>query len=142
MRPFIRICLFALLTAVVGLVTWSTSSCLDVTPIIVERESAAVGTECVRCLESPNGCAGLIAKCRADPEYPTCGPIYDCMVERACLDLPILDDKIRCGLPCAQEAGVVSTDDPIVTNYMLGLVICAQQNCPAECNLTEGGVGP
>jgi hypothetical protein len=64
------------------------------------------------------------------------------MVTRTCLDQPSLDAKIRCGLPCAQEAGIVSVDDPLVTNYLLGLVLCAQQKCPVECDLTEGGVSP
>ncbi|MFO0742398.1 MAG: hypothetical protein U0270_41375 [Labilithrix sp.] len=111
------------------------------TPIVVIKDSSATSTKCVQCLESPAGCASLIAACRSDPENPECGGIYDCMVANTCLDLPVLDDKIRCGLPCAQEAGVASTDDPIVTNYLLGLVLCAQKNCPVDCDLTEGGVG-
>ena len=118
------------------------SGCLDVTPIVVERESSALGaSECVSCLESPGGCAGLIADCRVDPRFPRCGGIYDCMVERGCLASPGVDDKIRCSLPCAQEAGVADVDDPLVTDYLLALLLCAQKECPAACALTEGGVG-
>src|SRR5690242_18629535 len=96
-------------------------ACLDVTPIIVERDAFQPDATCLRCLETPEGCRSLIDSCQANAR---CKPAYACMVERSCLDLLTIDDKIKCGLPCAQEAGVESLSDPIVSTYLLGLVSC------------------
>ena len=53
-----------------GVVLRALPSCLDVTPIIVVKDSSATSTKCVQCVESSTGCASLIAACRSSTENP------------------------------------------------------------------------
>ncbi len=116
------------------------SACLTIEPVVVEKDAKGVGNgECLRCIEEPATCAGLIDECRA--KYPACGPAFECIRREACFDLLTLDDKINCGLPCAQDAGIVSAADPVVSTYLVGLVACAQQKCALQCNLSDAGIG-
>ncbi len=117
------------------------SACLDITPIIVDRDArggGAGGTGCLKCLEQPATCEGIVDQCNLDPR---CTPVFACIVRLECFDLPTLDDKINCALPCAQDAGIVSADDPVITNYLVGFVGCAQQKCATECDLSDAGLG-
>ena len=114
------------------------SGCLDVTPIVVEHDAKGTDGSCLLCLQEPQNCRGLIEQCEGDPR---CGPVYACMVQEACLDMLTLNDKIQCGLPCAQDAGIVSTTDPVISTYLVGLVACGQERCAAPCNLPDGGIG-
>jgi hypothetical protein len=115
------------------------SACLSVTPIVVERDaSGGPDAGCLACLQLPDRCGGLIEQCQNDPR---CVPAYACIVRDSCLDLHTLDDKIKCGLPCAQDAGIQSVTDPVVSTYLVGLVACGQQKCAVPCNLGEGGIG-
>ena len=120
----------------------SLSACLDVTPIIVDRDargsSGGVDASCLKCLEQPESCEGIIDQCKQDPR---CDPVYGCIVGLACLDLPTLDDKINCSLPCAQDAGILSVNDPVISTYLVGLVGCAQQKCADPCNLSDASLG-
>jgi hypothetical protein len=113
-------------------------ACLDVTPIVVERDAFDPDASCLRCLEQPEGCASLIASCQ---EEARCKPAYACIVAQGCFDLRTIDDKIKCGLPCAQEAGVDNVSDPVITTYLLGLVACGQQKCAVSCNLQDATIG-
>jgi hypothetical protein len=118
-------------------------ACLDVTPLVVEKEASIAATDfpCLRCLQSPDadgGCANEIADCTNDPR---CEPIYECIVALACVDLPTIDDKLQCGLPCAQEAGVSTTEDPIVAK-LLAWVRCGETGCADPCNLRDAGIAP
>ena len=116
------------------------SACLDITPIIVDRDgqSAVPDASCVKCLERPETCEGIIDQCGQDPR---CAPVYVCISKLACLDLLTLDDKIKCSLPCAQDAGIVSVSDPVIANYLVGLVGCAQEKCALPCNLSDASIG-
>jgi hypothetical protein len=117
------------------------SACLDITPIIVERDAHGGGdsdASCLKCLEQPESCEGIIEQCQQDPR---CIPVYKCIVREACLDLRTLDDKISCSLPCAQDAGILSSSDPVISTYLVGLVGCAQQKCAAACNLSDASIG-
>lgn len=115
------------------------SACLTVTPIIVERDAfGGPDAGCLECLQLPDRCGGLIEQCKSDPR---CTPVYSCIERDRCLDLHTLDDKIKCGLPCAQDAGIQSVTDPVVSTYLVGLVGCGQQKCAVPCNLGEGGIG-
>jgi hypothetical protein len=115
------------------------SACLTVTPIIVERDAyGGADAGCLKCLDQPATCSGIIESCQDDPR---CKPVYACMVRETCLDLLTLDDKIKCGLPCAQDAGIQSSSDPVIATYLVGLVACAQEKCAEPCNISEGGVG-
>ena len=114
------------------------AACLTITPIIVERDASTGDAGCLTCLQDPGTCEGLIDQCQNDPR---CKPVYACIVRDTCLDLLTLDDKIKCSLPCAQDAGIVSVNDPVVSTYLIGLVACAQEKCAVRCNLGEGGIG-
>jgi hypothetical protein len=116
------------------------SACLDVTPIIVERDASAAVADasCLKCLEQPDTCEGIIDQCKEDPR---CQPVYVCITSLACLDLRTLDDKINCSLPCAQDAGILSASDPVISTYLVGLVGCAQQKCADPCNLSDASLG-
>ena len=116
------------------------SACLDVTPIIVDRDGRATEADasCVKCLEQPDTCEGIIDQCKEDPR---CEPVYVCISALACLDLRTLDDKINCSLPCAQDAGILSANDPVISTYLVGLVGCAQQKCADPCNLSDASLG-
>ncbi|MDB5216151.1 MAG: hypothetical protein JWO86_4078 [Myxococcaceae bacterium] len=115
------------------------SACLEITPIVVERDARVSASDsCLKCLEAPESCAGIIEQCQQDPR---CNPVYACIVREACLDLRTLDDKINCSLPCAQDAGILSATDPVIATYLVGLVGCAQQKCAVACNLSDAGIG-
>jgi hypothetical protein len=116
------------------------SACLTIEPIIVEKDARGrVGdASCLLCVEQPEACSGLIEECQGDPR---CKPAFACIEREGCFDLPTLDDKINCGLPCAADAGIQSATDPVIATYLVGLVACAQQKCAVPCNLSEGGVG-
>jgi hypothetical protein len=132
-----RLILFASLALLFGVVRlWA--ACLDVTPIIVEYDAFDPDASCLKCLQQPENCATNIAACE---EVPKCKAAYACMVAQACLDLRRLDDKITCGLPCAQDAGVESVSDPVVTEHLLGFVECGQEKCPEPCNLVDASIG-
>jgi len=112
-------------------------ACVDVTPIFVAPRDAGFLAEasCSVCLEDPNGCNDKLDACRADPR---CAPVLACVIAIHCFDRPTLDDKLTCGLPCAAEAGITSTDDPTIA-YLLDVVKCGQTRCPVACNLGDGG---
>jgi hypothetical protein len=115
-----------------------TVACLDITPIVVEREVSAADTQCFACLEEPTACGALIDACYADPR---CAPVYVCVEKERCLDRPVLDDKILCGLPCAADAGITRIEDPLVSTYLVGLLACAKEKCEAQCDLTDASIG-
>jgi hypothetical protein len=131
---------FVLISALVVLVIGlrSLSACLEVEPIVVEKDSTRGSGGCLACLELPESCSGIIEECQADPR---CKPAFQCIEREACFELLTLDDKINCGLPCAADAGIQAASDPVVSVYLVGLVACAQQKCAAPCNLSDGGIG-
>jgi hypothetical protein len=112
-------------------------ACLDETPILVDIDAFDPDSSCLACLQGPDACADLIVSCEADS---ICNPTYACMVARSCLDLRTVDDKIKCGLVCAQEAGVHSLQDP-ETAYLVSFVSCGRQRCPAPCHLIDANIG-
>lgn len=116
----------------------SMSACLEVEPIVVEKDASGRSAGCLLCLEKPESCAGLIEECQGDPR---CKPAFACIEREACFDLLTLDDKINCGLPCAADAGIQSAADPVISTYLVGLVACAQQKCAVPCNLSDAGIG-
>jgi hypothetical protein len=115
------------------------SACLDVTPIVVPpKEAGSVDGGCTLCLERPaseQGCREVLDRCRADLG---CQPVLACVEALGCFDLPAIDDKLNCGLPCIQDAGITSVDDPRVAG-VLNVVKCGQTTCGVACNLGDGG---
>jgi hypothetical protein len=133
----------ALVLALLAVVTAATTvGCYDVTPIYVAPKEAGLIADagCSKCLNKPvpdNGCADNVAECHADER---CAGVLACLEALECLDRPGLDDKLNCGLPCANEAGITTTTDPVITT-LLDLVKCAQLHCSIECDLGDGGLG-
>lgn len=128
-------------TVVVGAaLVWLAPACLEITPIIVEKDSALpADAGCVSCLELPDRCGFIIVKCNGDPR---CVPVYACITRERCFDLPTIDDKITCGLPCAADAGITRLNDPFVDEYLVSLLACAREKCAVPCNLSdEAGPG-
>jgi hypothetical protein len=113
-------------------------ACLDTTPIIVSTDAFQADAGCFKCLEQPENCLDNLQACVDDQR---CKPAYDCIVAQSCLDLRTIDDKIKCGLPCAQEAGIESVTDPVVSTHLVGILACGQQKCAEPCNLDDSGVG-
>lgn len=116
-------------------------ACLDVTPVYVpEREaSAANGEPCLACLDEPNadgGCRDQIDVCLGNAK---CAEVYRCVAANACFDLPTLDDKIFCTVPCLEDAGITTTGDPTV-GVLVDVVKCGQSGCGVACNLGDAGI--
>jgi hypothetical protein len=110
-------------------------ACLDVTPIVVVRDASIdPDASCLLCVQQPENCLDVIADCQGNPR---CKPAFECIVRDSCLDLPTLDDKIKCGLPCAQEAGIETIDDPVISTHLVALVACGQSKCAVPCNLQD-----
>jgi hypothetical protein len=112
-------------------------ACIDVRPIVVDNDAFDPDSSCLVCLQEPQNCADLIVSCEADA---ICNPTYTCMLARSCLDLRTIDDKIKCGLACAQEAGVHSLEDP-TTAYLVNFVSCGRQKCAGSCNIVDANIG-
>lgn len=97
---------------------------------------------CVGCLNTPDdaappGCDSELALCRANPK---CAATYTCALATGCFQQPTFRDIINCGLPCAEEAGIMSTNDPAVT-LIYNIAVCAQCNCNGPCAIGDAGVG-
>ncbi len=114
------------------------AACVDTTPIVIDKgDTFQEDASCLSCLETPAACGELIGQCKADTR---CLPVYDCLLAEHCLDLESFDDKINCGIPCAQSEGIVSLNDPVVSTYMAGLVRCSTEQCAIPCNVGDSGV--
>ena len=126
----------ALAVALVALAR-ATSGCLNVTPVVVENDAEApTNVTCLPCLQRADRCADIIEACEAEPG---CKRIYDCMVERQCLNMPTLALKVKTGLQCAQDNGVTTPDDPLIQTYFVSLVGCGSRRCAVECNIGDAG---
>jgi len=94
---------------------------------------------CYQCIEAPDvpgpGCGDEYATCAAEPK---CKAIMDCVFATGCLYLPSIKDFVPCAIPCALEAGVTSTDDPIV-QLGLNVAYCADKACRPYCGGGETG---
>jgi hypothetical protein len=81
-----------------------------------DAEDADLRRPCQRCAEAPDepgpGCGSAIAACVADP---VCALVYQCALAKGCLEKADQHDSVTCGVPCAEEAGVRTTTDPVVT---------------------------
>ena len=94
---------------------------------------------CYQCIEAPDdpgpGCGTEFLACEAEPK---CKAIMDCVLAAGCFFLATTKDFTVCAIPCAVEAGVTSTDDPIVT-LGLNVAYCADAKCRAYCGGGETG---
>jgi hypothetical protein len=92
---------------------------------------------CVQCLEAPDqpgpGCGTALAECRGDPK---CSATYDCVLAKSCLTKGDQKKIILCGLPCAQEAGIIAQDDPSAV-LILDIVACIQASCASPCKIGD-----
>ena len=103
-------------------------------------EDADLRRPCQRCVESPDepgpGCGNAVAACVDDP---VCVLVYQCALSRGCLEKADQRESVSCGVPCAEEAGVRSSSDPVVT-LILGVTNCIAGNaCGAICTGADAG---
>lgn len=110
------------------------------------RDAAApevyVPPTCVGCLGTPDdaappGCGTELALCLANSE---CAATYACAVATGCFQQPTFRAIVQCGIPCAEEAGIMSTNDPAVT-LIYNIAVCAQCSCNGPCAIGDAGVG-
>lgn len=97
---------------------------------------------CVGCLNTPDdaasrGCATELGACLANAE---CASTYHCCVAHGCFQQPTFRDIVNCGIPCAEEAGIVSQQDPAVM-LIYGIAVCASCNCNGICAIGDAGPG-
>ena len=139
--------------------TTALSACLDMTPIefapavpeaapppppIIDAgpDVPDVDTRppCELCLESPDqpgpGCADELAACRADTK---CKATYDCVLANGCLTKGSQKKMILCGLPCAENAGILTQDEPAAV-LVLKVVACVQGACASACKVGDAGI--
>ena len=143
---------------VAGATSAAALACLDLTPYVYEaaRTKDAVAPPqtdagpdadvdnrppCIRCVQSPDdaavpGCASEIAACQQNTE---CAATYVCALANDCLNQPSFRDIINCGLPCAEEAGIMSENDPAVT-LIYDFATCAQANCDVPCGIGDASL--
>jgi hypothetical protein len=105
-----------------------------------DAEDADLRRPCQRCVEAPDepgpGCGNAVAACVADP---VCALVYECALAKGCLEKADQHDSVTCGVPCAEEAGVRTTTDPVVT-LILGVTDCvANTACGAICTGADAG---
>jgi hypothetical protein len=96
---------------------------------------------CVQCITAPDdasppGCDTEIQACQ---DSPVCLQIYECALASGCFEQPSFRDLVNCGLPCAAEAGVVSSQDPSLL-LVYNVAVCAQANCNAPCNIGDAAI--
>ncbi len=129
--------------------------CLDLTPIVIippeaspkpKRDAEVDGSDggavtCLACIKRPNaelGCDDEIRTCLAETK---CNLAYQCILERDCFEEYSQQDKILCGYPCVEKAGVVSLTDKTI-ELILSVVSCAEKGCQVPCHISDGGVEP
>ncbi len=97
---------------------------------------------CVGCLGTPDdaappGCGTELALCLANTE---CAATYACAVAAGCFQQPSFRAIVQCGIPCAEDAGIMSTNDPAVT-LIYNIAVCAQCSCNGPCAIGDASVG-
>lgn len=123
-------------------------ACRDIEPATYEQRAIDGGANpltdqacllCVRLEESTEECRAARADC---DEQESCDFAMTCAIERGCLSQPASDIAL-CAIPCAADAGILSAEDPAVTNAFI-LIDCLRQGCQEECGFTpsEEGSGP
>ncbi len=125
------------------------TACLDFTPNYVGAPDAAppdpvidagpdapdVDTRpsCQRCIETPDtpgpGCADELTTCLADP---LCKAAYACILANGCLTKGSRQKVILCGLPCAEDAGIITQNEPAAIE-ILDVASCASRACAPSC---------
>ena len=109
------------------------SSTVETTSEVAEENDAETSLDCYACIEAPDdpgpGCGDEYGTCIANAQ---CKAIMDCVYVARCFYLKTTKDFVACAIPCAAEAGVVETDDPVVT-LGLNVAYCVDKVCRAFC---------
>jgi hypothetical protein len=122
-----------------GLAAALTSSCLDVTPLVVEEDDAALvetavdgPTTCLACAEraaDDQGCGHVLAACRREQR---CAATLECTIERRCLEAADRQVQVACALPCTKTSGLASPTDPAF-QAAIAIDDCLTDRCAAAC---------
>lgn len=134
-----------------ALATMLFAACLDTTPITVAPAAQPTDggldapetatSACVACLTSPSdagpSCATELAGCA---RYPACQKAFDCVRDQGCFNLGSAAAIENCGIPCAQKAGILTTNGDPAFNAAYAVFTCAAGACGPAC--VEGDSGP
>jgi hypothetical protein len=105
------------------------TSALDYVPPSAEGGSGSPPA-CIECLTGQTGpCAAEYARCL---EFPVCEAVMQCLIDKGCVLLPNPNDRVSCGLPCAQEHGLLSGSDPAI-EFLASINVCGLANCLDDC---------
>ena len=130
----------AFVAATIGM---AVHGCLDITEVRIAEPDAGADVAirdvdpdgprpCEQCLRTPRdpgpGCLESLDVCFADDK---CQATLTCAMALGCIELGNQDAVIRCGTPCAVEAGLDPTTPSI--NYVIDLVSCATTSCGPIC---------
>jgi hypothetical protein len=127
--------LLALLVALPG------AGCLDSSPVAFSAEAGATdagregsaGERCRTCMLAPEqpgpGCAAAVAPCFGDEK---CWALVECTLAKGCLEYGSLNQRIECGLPCVEQLGIKSFNDPSVIRS-IEIQQCSLETCRSAC---------
>jgi hypothetical protein len=104
------------------------------------RPEVVVPPTCLGCLHwsddaMPPGCASELAACMTSSK---CAATYVCCVASGCFQAGSFKGIVNCGIPCAEDAGIVSSNDPAV-QLIYDIAVCASCNCDNLCGLGDSG---
>jgi hypothetical protein len=129
--------------SIAALIAMAMHGCLDITEIAVAEPDAGDDAPvrdvdpdgprpCEQCLRTPRdpgpGCRESLDVCFGDT---ACQATVTCAIALGCVELGNQDAVIRCGTPCAVEAGLDPSTSSI--NYVIDLVSCATTTCGPIC---------
>jgi hypothetical protein len=105
------------------------TSALDYSPPSTEG-GVVSPPACIECLTGQTGpCRAEYERC---VEFPVCEAVMQCLIEKGCVLLPVPNDRVSCGLPCATEHGLLSGSDPAIL-VLSSINTCGLTNCTDEC---------
>ncbi|HMJ10988.1 MAG TPA: hypothetical protein VK524_06250 [Polyangiaceae bacterium] len=119
------------------------ASCLDASPVDYtaaadagSRDGAGEASKaesCRACMLAPEqpgpGCAAAIAPCVDDEK---CWAIVECTLTTGCLEYGSLNPRVECGIPCVEQVGITSFNDPSVLRS-IAIQECTLAACRSAC---------
>jgi hypothetical protein len=85
--------------------------------------------------EPEGGCFGAYQACITDSK---CEAATLCALDAACLNIPELQARIDCALPCITGAGIRGNQDPALA-LALDVNLCTVDHCADTCSPLSSG---
>jgi len=121
------------------------AACLEIeavsyTPRTLDGGASDSGEDrdaCRRCVIEPAGaCFDVYQICTRDPK---CDEATLCALADGCLNIPELQARIDCALPCITAAGILGNQDPALA-LALDVNLCSVERCADSCSPLSGGI--